>query len=326
MDREDCFRVIVEGSPDGIVVVGMDGVVRLANRAAADWLDGRGGPVVGRAFGFDLEVGTTQEVHVGEPGAARRFAELRVCAIELAGERVLLASLRDVTLRVQQREALRGLVLLDDLTGLLNRRGLMALGPKLLAQAARTGRGLLLLFVDIDGMKWINDNLGHDTGDRALSEFADVLRSTLRLSDLASRVGGDEFVVLVPDATEAVAETIATRLRTGLSTRNSGTCRNYRLSFSLGSACFDPDAPVSLDHLMRQADQGMYRTKRERRESGFFPGPVTESNGRIDAPASITDGSVGAGDRSDSSAGSRLQEVRVVQETRNRRTVVGANR
>ena len=172
--------------------------------------------------------------------------------------------------RVVERERyhleLRTLSLRDELTGLLNRRGFMDLGHARHRLAASSGRSFTLIFADLNGMKPINDQLGHEAGDRALRDTGDLLRSVFRGGDLVARLGGDEFVVLTEDAHAARLEQ---RIRDAMGAFNASGARPYRLSVSLGTATFDPTAPRSLETLLADADGGMYAQKRARRENNL---------------------------------------------------------
>ncbi len=121
---------------------------------------------------------------------------------------------------------IQALAISDPLTGLYNRRGFIALAEQQLKLADRTRRGALLFFADLDGMKWINDTLGHEEGDRALVDIATILKDTFRLSDIIARIGGDEFAVLVIDTTAVTPEILTARLKIKLIRKMVGNLRN----------------------------------------------------------------------------------------------------
>jgi diguanylate cyclase (GGDEF)-like protein len=152
----------------------------------------------------------------------------------------------------------------DELTGLYNRRGFRALAEHQLRIARRSGADVLVLCVDLDGFKPINDRFGHAEGDRALCEIAGLLRTTVRETDLVGRVGGDEFALLVVDADEATEHAVVGRLRHALTFRNLGVSRPYPLAVSLGAVRFDADRGASLDELLERADAALYEAKRGR--------------------------------------------------------------
>jgi len=173
-----------------------------------------------------------------------------------------LTVLTDITQRKRMEETLRALALVDDLTNLYNRRGFFTLGQQQLKTADRTKRRMVLLFADFDGLKQINDALGHSEGDRALIETAHVFRETFRESDIIARIGGDEFVVLAIETNGSPAEVLATRFQEKLEARNARKGRRYKLSLSVGLARYDPEHPCSIDELLAQADRAMYEKKR----------------------------------------------------------------
>ena len=117
------------------------------------------------------------------------------------------------------------LSLSDGLTGLYNRRGLFALGEHTMRSARRRAKGLGVIYVDVDGLKDINDRFGHAQGDEALRAVADVIRASIRESDVVGRVGGDEFVVLAeddPDVTRDLVDAAAPPRRTRQRRRRDG--------------------------------------------------------------------------------------------------------
>ncbi|MEP7380037.1 MAG: sensor domain-containing diguanylate cyclase [Gemmatimonadota bacterium] len=174
---------------------------------------------------------------------------------------------RDITERKRQEEALRALSLVDELTGLYNRRGFLALAQQQLKQALRGHRELVLLFVDMDDFKEINDTFGHNEGDAALIRASEILKHTFRDSDIIARMGGDEFVVLATDTGKTGSEIIINRLRQELRERNEREGYPYRLSFTVGAALFDPDAPPSVDELLATADAMLYAQKKHKRQT-----------------------------------------------------------
>jgi diguanylate cyclase (GGDEF)-like protein len=168
----------------------------------------------------------------------------------------------DTLSRQRHEEELRTLSLTDELTGLHNRRGFLALAQQQIKLARRNKRELVLLFVDMDDFNQINDRYGHQQGDVALQRAARVLRSTFRDSDIIARYGGDEFVVLAADT--GTSSQILARLRRELQQRNERDGYPYTLSFSVGAARFDPEEPPSIDELLQTADAMLYEQKRQR--------------------------------------------------------------
>lgn len=156
---------------------------------------------------------------------------------------------------------LGNLALTDELTGLYNRRGFMAIAERQLKVGRRSARELLLFFIDVDGLKQINDLFGHSEGDRALKRSAQALKMTFRDSDVIARMAGDEFAVLAIEAGGHSEEAIRIRLSEDLKSISSGESR-YEISLSLGVARFGPRDRTSIGELMARADQSMYEDKR----------------------------------------------------------------
>lgn len=176
---------------------------------------------------------------------------------------LLRRALQCATKQHMLQTELGNLALKDDLTGLYNRRGFLALADRQLKLARRSGRSLLLFFLDVDGLKEINDVFGHAEGDAALKRMAEALETTFRDSDVIARLGGDEFAVLAIEASSQSASAIRDRLIEYL---NSVTRKDssYGFSVSLGTARFDPWNPASVRKLIAEADQAMYEQKRRR--------------------------------------------------------------
>jgi diguanylate cyclase (GGDEF)-like protein/PAS domain S-box-containing protein len=164
----------------------------------------------------------------------------------------------------QREEQLRMLSLSDGLTGLYNRRGLFALGEHAMRSARRRAKGLGVLCIDVDDLKAINDRFGHAQGDEALRAVADVIRTSIRESDVVGRVGGDEFVVLAEDEPGVTAQ-LAARLRRRVERANEKSERQFRLSLSIGVADWEPGELVTLQELIERADQRMDVDGLERR-------------------------------------------------------------
>jgi diguanylate cyclase (GGDEF)-like protein len=168
-------------------------------------------------------------------------------------------------LKKMQAEIL-ALSITDQLTGLYNRRGFLVLAKQQLKIADRDKTGMLLLFADLDGLKWINDIFGHEEGDKAILETASVLKQSLRSSEIIARLGGDEFAALIINSAEANTESITARLKFTIDALNRQKGRKYRLSISIGCASYDPGDPRSVDELIASADQLMYEQKKKKKE------------------------------------------------------------
>lgn len=168
----------------------------------------------------------------------------------------------DITQRKQTEAKLRELSLTDELTGLSNRRGFTLLAEQQIKLSQRLQQGFSLFFADMDGMKRINDQLGHAIGDQALQEMANLLKESFRASDIVARIGGDEFVCLSVDAKPAEIAANLARLQQNIAQVNQNTSRPYTLSLSIGAATYDPANPTDLETLLAEADKQMYLAKK----------------------------------------------------------------
>jgi diguanylate cyclase (GGDEF)-like protein len=174
---------------------------------------------------------------------------------------LLLRSIRYAVERHRLSSALRSLSLIDDLTGLYNRRGFSELAQQQLKLAHRTSRAILLVYVDLDGLKTINDTLGHQVGDQALVRVADLLRESFRQSDIIGRIGGDEFAVMALEASQENEGQLLERLRGRALEVNRKEDAPYDFSISAGAARFAGEDALQLQDLLAQVDEAMYREK-----------------------------------------------------------------
>jgi len=149
----------------------------------------------------------------------------------------------------------------DELTGLLNRRGLLSFAQKQCEIANRNNLNLYFLFLDVDGLKEINDTHGHNEGDIVLKATASILNETFRTSDVISRIGGDEFVVMAIENPEISIDQFTNRLKANLAAYNTNTNKPYKLSFSMRAIPLSPGKPCDLDELLSEADKLMYEQK-----------------------------------------------------------------
>jgi two-component system cell cycle response regulator len=177
---------------------------------------------------------------------------------------LLAQTLRYAIERHRMRSALGDLVLLDELTGLNNRRGFVTLATQDLVIARRAKQPLLVAFGDLDDLKGINDNLGHAEGDTALRDVAGILRRTFREADLIARIGGDEFAVLVRSAEANGVEVLRRRLNEQLTDFNRRAGRRYRISISIGFAHRAAASLTSIENLLSMADLALYQEKHRR--------------------------------------------------------------
>jgi diguanylate cyclase (GGDEF)-like protein/PAS domain S-box-containing protein len=169
----------------------------------------------------------------------------------------------DISAQKRAEEELRALLLVDELTGLNNRRAFIALSEQALKLATRNGHDVLMIFIDVDHLKHINDTWGHLAGDRALIDTARVLRESCREADIFARLGGDEFVALMTVDSDQTAEIITARIQARVDTHNRETERGYSLSLSIGATRSRAEGTVLAD-LLAKADTALYEQKRGR--------------------------------------------------------------
>jgi len=277
-ESEERYRSLLEASSEGIVILSgteildLNGALEVMTGAERRDLVGR--DVLGllaeafrepvrRALATGL-VEAMEAVCVRQDGG-RINVQVAGRPHTYRGRAVTVMILRDITELARLRERLLSLSHMDELTGLSNRRGFQFLAYQQMKLANRSRKGLLLIFLDLDNMKWINDTLGHRAGDGALVETARILRETMRKSDIVARIGGDEFVVMAIEAQRGSETIILERLRGVLEKVNTGSTRGYDLSFSYGTAFYNPEAPSSLEALMGEADELMYAEKRRKK-------------------------------------------------------------
>lgn len=178
---------------------------------------------------------------------------------------LLVRAIRYAIERNRMQSALRALSLLDDLTGIYNRRGFMTLAEHEMKLAHRRQVGFYLIFIDLDGMKDINDHFGHPAGDQALVATARLLSDTFRGSDVVARIGGDEFAVLTAEANGDGPSPILNRLESTVQRHNQAHPQCPPLSISIGVVFHAPGSPCSLEDLLQEADRLMYEHKRSKR-------------------------------------------------------------
>ncbi|MCX6398725.1 MAG: EAL domain-containing protein [Propionibacteriales bacterium] len=274
------FRSAFSSSPLGVAITSFDGTIMEANRqfgllvelptadlegasiddllgtvgdaSDIDWLSRlREGTLTSHRMERQLRSGTSTPVWVEVSVAVITDGEI---------EDGLLYELEDVTARRQAEERIAHLALHDPLTDLPNRLLLLDRLQKSLQQADRQGRGVGVLFIDLDGFKVVNDSLGHHAGDAVLSEVARRLSSVARASDTVARIGGDEFVVICPDISSSgdvagVADAIGLAVGKPISIDDQTALVTASIGIAFGVGHDDPEL------LLRDADQAMYLAK-----------------------------------------------------------------
>ena len=275
-------RILLDTMNDAVLLVGPDRVVLTANPAAEALLSAPAGSVVGtRLSEWLVPAGPAEEAFVeGLARSSRSRAELScrtrdgasipVVASasrveDAAGEPIgVVLVLSDVRESKRHEAELRRLAHHDELTGLTNRLVFFERLDAALVRARRTGRGVAILFLDLDDLKLVNDALGHAAGDALLREAARRIRGAVRASDVVSRLGGDEFGVVLEDLadTEEVGR-VSERIAAAFAATFTVADHSDSVRYSLGSAVFTDDAEGA-EELFRHADQAMYAAKRRK--------------------------------------------------------------
>ena len=182
---------------------------------------------------------------------------------------VLLA--RDITAQLRYERDLHALALVDELTGLQNRRAFTLFAEQELARARRYGRTPVVVFADLDGLKQINDHHGHAAGDTAIRLVANALKSIFRETDIVARWSGDEFVALMNEGSDEASQLIASRLDAAIAAQSPPNLP-YVVSASVGATPLDPALP--LRDAMERADAELYEQKKRGRRSKIRATPI----------------------------------------------------
>lgn len=276
---EALYRGFLENLPLGVVIA-QDGIVRYANAACLEMISYDRDEVIGRSFlpmvnEADREMLTELHRRRMEGDDAPACYDLRMTrkdgsavvwrvhasTVTWEGRPAGLIAFSEVTAQVQAQQRATELALHDNVTGLPNRLLLSDRARQAIAAARRQQGGFALVYLDLDGFKSINDTLGHNAGDRALKTIARRLLDCMRDSDTVARVGGDEFVVLLPGvADRETAVLLAEKLLHAINEPISIAGGGQRLGASLGIGIFPVDG-ADLDRLMHNADKAMYQAK-----------------------------------------------------------------
>ncbi|HXG59517.1 MAG TPA: PAS domain S-box protein [Thermoanaerobaculia bacterium] len=280
-DSEARYRDLVESSPGVICTHDLQGKLLSVNPAAAAALGSEPGAFVGKNL-VDVTAPWARDelpkylerivrersdhgllAVVTASGDERIWSYNSVLRRDPNGVEYVLAHALDVTELKRTEEQVRALSLTDELTGLSNRRGFLILADQQLrvVRSARIPQTLMLVFGDLDGLKTINDTLGHEAGDAAIRECARLLREACRDSDIIARLGGDEFVILAISATPD-PEVFFARIRKHFDDWNAQPGSPFRLSISLGARVIAPGETASVAEMIADADREMYVTKR----------------------------------------------------------------
>lgn len=275
---------VLENAAEGIMVVNEDGCIRFANPAisrllsatveelqGAEFLGYLQSPHVPSWFGSDIyscfRKGEICRMHdaVLRTSPGQPLSVALSCAPLPLEQKAMVVTVLDMSVVRHLYQQLEYQAVTDPLTGLLNRRGFYQAAENALLRAERPGKSLVLLYLDLDGFKRVNDSLGHDAGDRVLRWVAEQLKGGLRPYDTLARMGGDEFTALIEVAFAEQAAKVAEKLIERVSVHQQIDGLDIVLGASIGIAIY-PDCGSNLDGLLRAADIAMYEAKRAGRQ------------------------------------------------------------
>jgi len=281
-ETEARYRQLLALSPDA-VLVHAEGKIRFANLAAARLLGFHDEQTLGGRTLHDFVPEEFRAVLDAPPGvtsaekAHRLRGQLRsqtgrLVDVELTASPcvyhdrpAIVVLARDITQQLRYERDLHALALVDELTGLANRRGFAFFAESEVARARREKRSPVVVFADIDLLKQINDEHGHAAGDIAIRVVAQAFKSILRESDIVARWGGDEFVALIGEGGEAAATQLGARLTGAISVLRPPTAK-FAIRASVGVSQLDPSLPM--EEAIERADAELYKTKGTRQGEG----------------------------------------------------------
>jgi len=183
---------------------------------------------------------------------------------DLSSEEV--QALEDLALITQRELSIMRLATRDELTDIPNRRGFNLLAERYLDLCIRQQTNAITIFIDLDSLKFINDQFGHPSGDEVLRTFAQIIAKSCRKSDLYARYGGDEFVIMLTQVTINQCQLLIKRIEEAFASEPSLQSYVETLGFSYGISQFDPTVPVELEGLLEAADNKMYKSKMAKRK------------------------------------------------------------
>ena len=197
---------------------------------------------------------------------ARQLTEAQLQSLQaLARQLTVKLELRRMSFLLQEsNKQLQNLSLTDDLTGVYNRRGFLLHAEQQLKlfRSRPNDSGLFLMMADMDKLKPINDQYGHEEGSAAIIKTAEILRQTFRNADIIARLGGDEFAVLIINAVKNSDRIIAERLQHNFDKYNAGSEKPYKIMASFGIVEVEFESAIAIEEMMKQADEAMYKQKR----------------------------------------------------------------
>jgi diguanylate cyclase (GGDEF)-like protein/PAS domain S-box-containing protein len=284
--RNQLFPQIFERAPDGVMAVDLRGIIWFFNARSEQITGLSGQDVIGRMHISKVyaDLSTAKEIKklmmdpaYGEKGTLSRYeteirhSDGRIVPIQLSASLLYVNELcignygffHDITLRKSLEKKLKKLSITDELTGLNNRRHFNIIAEIEVKRAKRYDSSLCLMISDLDHFKEYNDTHGHQAGDNILKLYGTTLQKTIRSTDYAFRFGGDEFVVLLPNTTQATARIIADRISSTFSKKFSAEYDTKKTApVTISTGITQMQHTDDLDALLRRADDGLYKAKK----------------------------------------------------------------
>lgn len=279
-EQQRQFQRVLDATPDAILVVNDAGLMLYVNQSAVDLFGRSREDLQGESLGFSVADNVPAEIRIARPDG-ERVCEMRVVRMEWNDERAYLASVRDVTERKRAEQALAAteaelrrsnqelerLASTDPLTLLANRRQFFVRLEAEIKRAGRHGESLALVMLDLDHFKRINDAHGHAVGDQVLRAVGALLASCVREWDMAARLGGEEFALILPTTDRGGAREVAERVRARILDLRCRTEEGLEVtvSASCGGAILS-ETITSGDQLLVAADNALYDAKARGRD------------------------------------------------------------
>lgn len=283
---ENCYRALVEHSPDAILVQSGD-MLSFVNPAAIQLLGAEGlQQVIGKSIHDFIEPGDKRhfmevfydfEMVKTEPMIEQlvRFDGIKIWVEIIAipvthdGEVVIQAIIRDITVRKYYEDQLTYMATYDPMTGVINRSSFIVTLEQTIEQVNEKAGTFVVLYIDLDKFKDINDTLDHGVGDELLIQFARRLVSNIRNADVVGRVGGDEFLILLRDIEKDKIEEIVKRMLANVNEPYPVKNHEIHSTASIGIALYPRDGNDATK-LIHHADQALYRAKEKRNHFEFY--------------------------------------------------------
>ena len=279
---EELFKTLADNSPVGVFII-QDGIIKFANPHFEKVTGYEKGELLGKESMFlvmpeDRDFAKKRAVEMLKNEKILPY-EIRVLAkegkivwilqsvisIRFKGRLAVLGNFVNITEKKLMEEKLRNMSIVDDLTQLYNRRGFFMLAEQQMKISKRNNKEMLFFFIDLDGLKSINDTHGHQEGDVALIGAAGILKETFRDTDIIGRIGGDEFAALAVGTSETTRGLLMKRLNEHIDSYNESPKGCYRMSMSVGISVYNPENPSTIDELMSVADTLMYENKKRKK-------------------------------------------------------------